>query len=150
MNSQKSMILEDMLRRIDEKTATIQDAIATAKESRDSDAKSSAGDKYETGRAMMQIEIQNKEQQLGQNLGLKKVVMTIDPKAKSESVTLGSYIKTNRGDIFISVPLGMLKAEDYDCMAISLASPLGRAFNGHKVGDSITFNGNSYQILELD
>ncbi|MDA3852933.1 MAG: hypothetical protein PF444_01630 [Bacteroidales bacterium] len=145
----KLHLISDMLQRIEEKVSTIQNAIALAKESRDSDGKSSVGDKFETGRAMMQIEIQNKENQLGQTLGLKKVLSTINPKLSSDSVTLGSYVKTDKGNYFLSIPLGIMKSEFYDCMAISLASPLGRIFNASKVGDKVSFNGRGYEILEV-
>lgn len=138
-----------MLLRIQDKAATIEDAIALAKESRDSEGKSSVGDKYETGRAMMQIEIQNKENQLGQTLALKKVLSEINLEESSESITLGSYITTDKGNYYISVPLGPMKSNNYDCMTISLASPLGRAFNAHKKGDKVSFNGTEYQILEV-
>lgn len=145
----KSDLIAKMLELVERKINTIQDAIALTKESRDSDDKSSVGDKYETGRAMMQIEISNKENQLGQILGLKKVLVTINQKLSSDVVTLGSYVITDQGDYFISIPLGVMKSENYDCIAISLASPLGRAFNACMVGDIASFNGTSYQILDL-
>lgn len=146
----KDVLIGDMLKRIEDKIFTIKDAIALAKESRDSDGKSSVGDKYETGRAMMQIEIQNKEAQLGQTLTLKKVLVSIPPHAHSDVVCLGSYIKTDKGDYFLSVSLGLMKSEDYECVAISMASPLGRAFNGQRVGGEVSFNDNTYKVLAIE
>lgn len=139
-----------MLKSIEEKVGTINDAIALAKESRDSDGKSSVGDKFETGRAMMQIEIQNKEGQLGQTLGLKKVLLDIKADDISDVVTLGSYVITNKGSYFMSIPLGAIKSDHYDCMALSLASPLGRVFNGKVAGEKASFNGREYEILAVE
>lgn len=143
----KQKLIVTMMELLEEKISTIQEAITLAKESRDSDGKSSVGDKYETGRAMMQIEIQNKENQLGQTLSLKKVLQSINVESSSDTVSLGSCIRTNNGNYFLSVPLGEMKG--FDCMAISLASPLGRVFNGSKHGDVVIFNNKEYSILEI-
>ena len=43
---------------INQRMATAQQAIHTAQASANEETKSSAGDKYETGRAMMQLEIE--------------------------------------------------------------------------------------------
>lgn len=146
-NSFKYKLIIAVQDALEHKISTIQEAINLAKESRDSDGKSSVGDKYETGRAMMQIEIQNKENQLSQLLGLKKVMGRIEPDNETSSASLGSLVKTDKGHYFISIPMGQMKG--FDCMTISLASPLGRAFSGSKVADKVSFNGTNYTILEI-
>ena len=61
MNKLKEQILNQLLTQLDQKTETAKTAIESAKESRDNDTKSSAGDKFETGREMMQMEIDKNE-----------------------------------------------------------------------------------------
>ena len=61
----------DLLRKLEEviqsKIEELKLSIASAKESRDNDTKSSAGDKYETGREMMQMEINKASAQLAKH-----------------------------------------------------------------------------------
>jgi len=51
--SVKTELLATLNTLLNEKIRVLQESIQTTKDSRDSDGKSSAGDKYETGRAMM-------------------------------------------------------------------------------------------------
>ncbi len=76
--SLKQLLFNQLSNIIESKLATLNKAILLAKESRDSDTKSSAGDKYETGRAMMHIEIEKNEVQLSKTLKLKKELSEID------------------------------------------------------------------------
>ncbi len=145
----KSKLIVLMKERIEDKIQMIQNAIILAKESRDSDCKCTVGDKYETGRAMMHIEIQNKENQLAQVLELKKGVQNLLSETTSDVITFGSYVLTNYGNYYISVALGELKIEDLSCFAISLASPLGKVFVGKKKEDQFSFNGRAYHILDI-
>ena len=54
----KSLVYHKILMELDRKIEVINKAIVLAKDSRNNDTKSSAGDKFETGREMMQIEIE--------------------------------------------------------------------------------------------
>ena len=60
----KAALVAQLLQHLEQNIAETEQAIASAKESRDNESKSSAGDKYETGRAMMQIELENNGRQL--------------------------------------------------------------------------------------
>lgn len=109
------------------------------------ETKSSAGDKYETGRAMMHLEKEKLAAQMDAVVKQQKVFHQINPQKISEQIELGSIIKTNKGWFFISASLGMVKApESYMC--ISPVAPLGQVFLGKKTGDAITFNKMTYQI----
>ena len=59
-----------------------------------SETKSSAGDKHETGRAMLQLEIEKAGQQLGAIQQMKETLAKIDPSKTSEIISLGSLVKT--------------------------------------------------------
>ena len=135
---------------LESKMQLLQDAIDSAKESRDSETKSSAGDKYETGRAMVQAEIDRYEQQLAQLIEQEKVLRSIDPVKKQDVVEVGSLVKCSNGVYFISVAIGKVEFGEGELFAISLASPIGQALQGKKAGEEVDFQGRSIRILNIE
>lgn len=113
------------------------------------ETKSSAGDKYETGRAMMELEKRKYAQQLSNALQLKKTMDQITPEKKQERVNLGSLVKTSNGTFYIAASLGQTTIDGISCFIISTASPIGKACMALKAGDSFTFNGGEYRIEEV-
>ena len=69
-------------------------------ESLDSETKSSAGDKYETGRAMVQIELEKNQAQYNKFLKLKNELKQIDPIVIKSKIEYGSIVVTNNGNFF--------------------------------------------------
>jgi hypothetical protein len=57
MHGIKEEIHQTLMKQLEEQILQAKQDLSLAKESRDSDTKSSAGDKYETGREMMQREM---------------------------------------------------------------------------------------------
>ena len=123
--------------------------ITAMKESRNNDTKSSAGDKYETGREMMQIEIDKLELQLYKSQRLKKELQDIPMEKTFHWVGSGGLVFTNVGTYLISVGIGKVELEKEPYYAISLASPIGSMLNNKKVGDQILFNGKQITIQEI-
>ncbi|WP_372645718.1 hypothetical protein, partial [Ancylomarina sp.] len=74
----KSLVYHKILEELDRKIEVIRGAIASAKDARNNDTKSSAGDKFETGREMMQIEIEKNEVLLNQTAKNRKELARID------------------------------------------------------------------------
>jgi transcription elongation GreA/GreB family factor len=132
-----------------EKIEMLQEAIFSAKESRDSDSKSSAGDKYETGRAMMHIEIAKNENQLKNILRLKNEVLKINTQKEFQQVEFGAVVHTQQGQYFIAVALGKIEVRDSSFYSISLASPLGKAMQDLTVGERFIFQDKSVEIKEI-
>ncbi len=135
----KYLLHSELVNAIKSKITILNTTILSAKESRDSDSKSSAGDKYETGRAMMHIEIEKNEVQLSKALKLKKELSEIDLLKDYRKVEFGSLVITNHGNYFISIGIGKLNGDYQDCYAISLASPIGRLFQNKEKGDVVKF-----------
>lgn len=139
-------IINHLLRVLDSRIAEIETAIASAKEARDNESKSSAGDKYETGRAMLQIELDNLEHQLKNQLELKTEVLRVNPELTTEKIGFGSLISSTNGTYFIAIGLGKILVGNETVYAISLASPLGQALKGSQKDNTISLNGNSITI----
>lgn len=113
------------------------------------ETKSSAGDKHETSRALMQ----NQREQTGQRLKETEAMITalnqIDTAKKSTTVQTGSLVTTNKGFFLISIGFGTLKKDGITCYFLSLLSPLGSAMIGKKEGDAFLFNNQEYRVLEV-
>lgn len=120
------------------------------KEAAHQDTKSSMGDKYETGPALLQQEKDKINAQLMQVSKMQEVLHRIDPEKQPQNVSLGSLIETNTGYYFISVGIGKITYKEYTCFCISLASPLGQALVGHQAGDNIPFRNQSIHIKSLN
>jgi transcription elongation GreA/GreB family factor len=135
-----------MLRVLDSRIAEIETAIASTKEARDNESKSSAGDKYETGRAMLQIELDNLEHQLKNQLELKTEILRVNPELTTEKISFGSLISSTNGTYFIAIGLGKILIGNETVYAISLASPLGQALKGAQKDNTISLNGKSITI----
>jgi len=145
----KEHILIYLHQLIDEKIDFIQDSIASAKESRNNETKSSAGDKYETSRAMLQIELEKNQQQLAQNLKLKREISEIDTNKENKKVEFGSLIYTNQENYFISIGMGKIEINNQMIYSISMASPVGQVLKDKIIGDKVQFQAKSFIIEDI-
>ena len=128
------------------KRVQIEDRISLLQTSLTSESKSTAGDKHETGRAMIQLErekLGNQLKQLEQQEGVLHKIQTTNIK---ELVALGSYVETDTMSYYLSISLGKLKVEGKEVYAISSQSPIGNLLLGKKEGESITFNGKISKV----
>ena len=145
----KNLILKDMLHRIENKIISIQDVLKDTIYSRDSDSKSSAGDKHETSRAKIQTEIDLLNKQLGLLNRQKQELSNIDFCKNYSSATIGSLVKTNNGSYFISIGIGRININNEIFYAISLASPIGILLKNKKIGDVFSFRNTSFKIIDI-
>lgn len=126
-----------------------QQAIISAEQSAAEDTKSSAGDKYETGREMLQQEKDRGMAQLTEANKLSIALKRISTNGKSAKVEEGSVVKTNNGNFYIAISAAILAYEGESYYAISAASPIGVKMLGCKAGDKFELNGKAYQIIEV-
>jgi len=145
----KQALYEACKENIDRRIASIEQRLKGITDSRNNETKSSAGDKYETGRAMMQIEEQNSKVQLAEAYEVRKKLLSIDITKSENAVTSGSLVITNRGNYFISIGIGKVKIKDEVYFCISLNSPIGMQMRGKKAGEEITFNSNKIIIKNI-
>ena len=120
-----------------------------AKESRDSDTKSSAGDKFETGREMMQREMDKISASIDQSKNQLNFLSKINLNRPYSTVDLGCLIITDQGIYYISIGLGKVEINAEIIYAISLDSPIGQLFKGKRVGDELEFRGKTLKINQL-
>lgn len=145
----KSLVYHKILEELNRKIEVIRAAIASAKEARNNDTKSSAGDKFETGREMMQIEIEKNEVLLNQTAKQRMELVRIDISEEFNKVVFGSLVVTDKGTYFISIGIGKIQIDDQICYAISLASPIGGLLKDKLIGDEVQFQGRVFVIKEI-
>jgi len=120
-----------------------------AQQSANEEGKSSAGDKYETGRAMMQIERDRAAHQLQEAIQLKTVLDQIKSEMAPERISFGSLVITDSKRIFISIGIGKLMVSEIEYFIVAPTSPLGKALLGLKVNDRLTFNKGVMTVREI-
>lgn len=124
-------------------------AISGAQQSANEETRSSSGDKYETGRAMAQLEIEKNAHQLSESLKLKSSLDSIRTDITSLTAQPGTLVVTDQGSFFIAISLGKIIHREKVYFVIAPASPLGLQFLGAKVGDKVNFRNGTYVVREL-
>ncbi len=147
----KHKIKEALLHKCQEYVAQrlqrIQGTIHDIQESLSSETKSTAGDKHETGRAMLQLEREKAGAQLAQVQKLQQIVTKIDI-TNSTHIRLGSLVVTSQGQYFLSISIGKVEIEQQSYFVLAANSPIGKLLLGKTTGDSFNFNGNKVLILK--
>ncbi|MCB0466627.1 MAG: 3-oxoacyl-ACP synthase [Aequorivita sp.] len=145
----KNELLQHCQKQVDNRYSKIKQTIADIEESLLEEAKSSSGDKHETGRAMLQIDRENAGKQLQEIEKVAQLLKKIDVKATSDYARLGSLVYTDRFTYFISLSIGTVTLGKTDYLCVALNSPVGLLISGKKMGDEFTLNGNSYKITGI-
>ena len=114
-----------------------------------SEIKSSAGDKHETGRAMIQLELEKLGNQIHKIELNYQRLNTIKDFKTSSIVSLGSIIFTNKANYFLAVAADSCKINSKVFYCISSQSPIGKLLIGKKINQSIRFNDIESIILEI-
>lgn len=133
---------------VDQREETINEIITSSHNALTSETKSSAGDKHETGRAMLQLEIEKASQQLEGIHEMRLILSKIRMDDISEFIKLGSVVITNRGNYFLAISAGEINILAIKYFAVSTASPIGKLLLGKSVGNVFDFN-HQYIIQEV-
>ena len=146
-------IKEELLKKchqfVNNRLQNIEETISSNQAALQSETKSSAGDKHETGRAMLQLEMEKAGQQLANIQQMKETLAKIDVLKKSTNAHLGSLVKTNTGNYFLSVSAGQLKVDNELYFAVSVSSPIGKLLLGKSVNEQVMFNSKNIKLLSI-
>ncbi|GAB2593698.1 3-oxoacyl-ACP synthase [Spirosoma areae] len=145
----KKSLYEQCQLYVQQRIDTARQAMEAAQEAANSESKSSAGDKYETGRAMAQLERDRNAQLLAEARKLDGDLKHVNIEKTFETVQLGSLVTTSRGTFFISIGAGKFTLDGIHYFAVSPASPIAMGLAGRKVGDVVTVNSAAYQVLAV-
>jgi transcription elongation GreA/GreB family factor len=127
----------------------IKKAIFDIQNSLQSETKSSAGDKHETGRAMLQLEREKAGHQLAEIQKLKETLHKINPESQHQNIALGSVVYTTQSNYFIAVSAGELEINSDKFYAISPSTPIAKLILSKEVGDQIQFRNSTFVISKI-
>ncbi len=114
-----------------------------------SENKSSAGDKNETGRAMIHLEMEKLGAQIAGTEQNYKQLQFLKNYKNTENIGLGSLVLTDKANYYISIAVDIFKIDSKIFYCISTQSPLGRLLLGKKIDDKIEFNNQVIKIVKI-
>jgi transcription elongation GreA/GreB family factor len=115
----------------------------------ESEDKRSAGDKHETGRAMIQLEREKIGIQISENEQVLKKYISCQKPSNNDNVRIGSIVITTNLNYYLSIPAEFLKIDSNIFYCVSPLSPIGKLLLGKKVKAEIYFNKKTSKILEI-
>lgn len=149
MKKIKEALIEECNNFIEDRLDTINKIISSNKNALLSETKSSAGDKHETARALLQLEIEKASMQLPSVKKMKETLVRINLQTKHDIIHLGSLIYTNQRNYFLAISVGNLSIDKKEYFVISPSSPIGSLLLGKINGDFVPFNDFNIEILEV-
>ena len=135
----KSEVIAELDRQLLRKLSYLNTSLKQAIDSRNSDTKSSAGDKFETSREMAQIEIQKIETEISKT---QQFISDLASKASQ-------LIITDKGEFLISIPFGKLMVSGTEVFCISKTAPITSPLINTKVSANFDYRGVAYNILNI-
>ncbi|MBT8327591.1 MAG: hypothetical protein KJP21_07695 [Bacteroidia bacterium] len=137
--------IDKLQSQIDELTS----AIEKVHESVIGEENSTAGNKFETARAMGQEELERLNIQLAAHVKDMNTLIQISATKPCYSVQLGAYIETTKKKLYMCTALGKIEVGKEVIFAVSLGSPIGQVLLGKEKGDSVVFAGKSEKITAI-
>lgn len=123
--------------------------MASMRQAVQTESKSTAGDKHETGRAMIHLEQEKLHSQLAEAQQLLAELSQIKPEQNLQSIQKGALVNTNRVSFYIAVDLGKVNFEEKDIFVVSSQSPIGKQMLGKRLGESFKMNGTEYAVTSV-
>jgi hypothetical protein len=119
----------------------IKDSIAS------NDKGNSEGDDSGSGKLLNDLE--KNMAHLNDAKNTKDYLSNIKTNVESRDVVLGSIVKTNMMNFYISTSIGKIDIDDEVYYAISVNSPIGQLLKNKTVNERFEFNQNKYIITEI-
>jgi len=149
MQTFKSEIINACRHSLEGKIDSLQTIMQELSEAANSDVKSSAGDKHETSRAMVQLEQEKTGTQLKEAEEQLADFIKKEFDKQSTAIGQGSLVETDKGYFFIAGSIGKIEVNGKTVFVISNQSPLALALQGKKQKDTVVFNGVSYILITV-
>jgi len=145
----KSDVILAVKNRILSMLNTVTESLESERNAIQQETKSSAGDKYETQREMLQADIRRSEHQLNESTNHLDIIDHLfDFHGK---IIIGTMVELKQEKqnmlIFIGPAIGDVIVNQTKIKTVSQASPFGHLLMGKTIGDTIIFNQKSFSIV---
>lgn len=134
---------------VETRIQTVQNTIKDIQKSLTSETKSSAGDKHETGRAMLQLEREKAGHQLAEIEKTKQLLSKVNTDTTLSNIGLGSVVYTTKANYFIAISAGELTIDEDKFYAISASTPIAKLLLSKQIGDEIHFRSSTFVINKI-
>lgn len=124
-------------------------AMEQAQETANNQEKSSVGDKYETARAMGQIDRDMNARQLEKAQNELAFLENIDTLKIHGEIAMGCIFELTDTLFFVATGLGPISVDGKQIIAISVQSPFYELAKNKKKGDEITFQNMKQKIKSV-
>ena len=145
----KKKLLQKSIELIERRIDEAFNAMTNAQAASNSEEKSSAGDKYETSRAMSHLEKDMHSRQLAANKLELAALYSINCSSLYDRVATGSLTRCEGSSFFIAAGLGKINIDGEDIFLLSPNAPLAKLLLGKKIGDLVNFNKKELVITEI-
>ncbi|WP_341227594.1 transcription elongation factor [uncultured Arcticibacterium sp.] len=146
----KRKLLELAKAKVEIRLSEAKKAMEAAQNAANEDTKSSAGDKFETSRAMAHNDLNLYSRQWHEaNLDW-NILESINPEKVFVLAGQGSLVETSMGLFFLCISTGILEVDKKKVMLTSLLSPIGEVLKGAKKGEKVNFRGKEVKILSVN
>lgn len=126
---------------ITQRIASSRAAMDSAQSAANEEEKSSAGDKYETARAMSHLEKDMHAKQLMAHLQELGALRAINTDVIYTTPVAGAFVDCGTISFFIAAGLGKQVIDNITVIFLSVQSPLAQKLAGKQSGDMLAFNG---------
>ncbi len=145
----KLLVHKACLDHVNKSLDVYQKGIKDAQNGLQSESKSSAGDKHETGRAMLQLEAEKLGAQYQETLKTYSFIKQLNHTEQHTTIELGSLIETNIGLFYICSGIGLIQALNKNVFVLSPIAPLSKTLISKRVQDTFTFNRKNISIISV-
>ena len=150
MNELKAKVYETAISKVKEKMQMLREERNAINEGILEDIKSSAGDKFETGRETMTQDLNTVEKQLKQaKFEFDELCRLQSIKEKTPTIQEGSIVKIGADIFLISLSIGQITVGTEKVFLLSENSPLGQSLIGKRENEEIQFRGKPMKIAEV-
>lgn len=145
----KIQLLEACKKQLASRREAVDSILANVAQSLREETKSSAGDKHETGRAMLQLERENAGKQLAEIEKLEAILNRVSLEVSEGPVHLGCVVKTSQANYFICIPAGEITIHSTNFYAIGATSPVGQRLLSKGEGDEVSFRESTFKVYSI-
>ena len=148
----KQVVFEWLCSALSDRERALQSAWDALMESNQQEGKSSSGDKHETGRAMVHLELEQLNKQRQEWQRQKEEVWKAAPQHQEKwtEVRMGSLVTTNKGLYYMVTGWGKAEIDGVEVMIMGAQSPAGRALMGKQVGDAFGWGSIKGEVIKVE
>ena len=144
----KQKLLQICNERVDKRINDYKEEINLIKDSISSNDKGSSEDD-DSGSGKLLNDLEKNMAYLNDAKKTKEYLSNIKTNIDSKDAILGSIVKTNMMNFYISTSIGKIDVDDETYYAISVNSPIGQLLINKPVNTRFEFNQNKYVITEI-